>query len=770
MTAAPPGRKRPGRWHRLLRGVAAVVAVLVVLLTLTGFGAYQRLAQGPVSLQPLVPWLKAPVEQRLGMPVDIEGLQLAFADGQEDGLVLSAGPVTVSGDAPARAESLRFWMGLPFRMQAVQLSVDNTEARTLLAAWPTYLLPEVREQLLELIAGGRIRTGELHYRFHPDRDDDLTLRIQAEDAQVRLPDGLPEVAAKTAEVAMDGGDLQVRSPAATGAGLTVTDLAVTIDHLTDEQPSRLTLAGGVQGKGGALYDLLAHPPLALIPPDLVEAGSLRGQMNAKLDLALPLADDIPADSVDLRVDGSFSDVAGRLHLPVPLDLTKTAGGVKIADGAIELNAKGLLFGSPLSIALHDRWRNRGEGRRIELQGPVTGELLARFDVPVPEQVGGRAVVVAKLHEKPAGRWNVELDADLAEARIDEPVSGLSKAVGQPGRLSLSGQASDAASWAIERFALEAGDQKAEGSVAPAEAGHLMKLDRLVTATMDLSAALVLGSENSVRGRIEGKRAGLPDGAASAASAAGAAPAVGAGEPADPPTALALELDLERFDTGRGVLNQLQGHVEHGAQGFHDVRLGFDLGGPASLTIAPIQPASPQTLELLAPDAGRLIEVLGAGKAVTGGKLKLEAVLAQQVPAMQAKGRIDLSDTRINMSGEQPMPFAKIVIPFQIDGPVVTIDQARMTGGPLGLRVSGTIHRQTGVLNMSGQVTPLYPVNRLIGQIPIIGGLLGGSKGLGAINADFTLSGTLDDPKAKLAASSVLVPGVVKELLRLFEPR
>lgn len=761
LTPPAGSRKRIGLGHRLLHALAASVAVLVVVAAVAVILLYQRLEQGPLSLQPLVPWLEAPIERRLGRPVDIQGLRIAWADKAGDGLLLEAGPVDIGGSAPARADALRLRLGLPLRLQSAELRVTDTDARTLLAAWPNRLAPEARAVLDGMVQAGLIRAGELRYRFGADTPDELGLRVAAENAVVQLPNGLPKVTGPNALVTIEGGRLRVTAPQASGAGLEARSVDVTVDHLLDDAPSRLRLAGAVEGQAGSLYRLLASPPLSLFPRDLIDLDSLRGRMSGTLDLGLPLAGRVQPDDVDLSVDGTYAGLSGRVLLPTPVELADGNGRFSVKEGTILVDGKARLFDAPLDVVLHDRWRGRGEGRRIEARGPVNRALLERFGVTLPDQVGGDAAVEAKLREEPPGTWQVELDADLKDATIREDLSGFVKDKGQPGRLRLSGQAQGSGDWAIGQFDLEAGSQKVVGSLHPVEEGHALKIETLLTAASDLRADLVLAADGRVSGRIDGSRAHLPDvGTKREAATPG------------PPTPLALEIAIERVqvDDDNEPLKMVQGHVQRGAQGFDDVGLAFDLGGPGSLAVSPGTAVGRHRLQLTASDAGRLVRAIGGGDSIAGGQLKIEADVTRQVPDVQASGRLDLGSTTIRMGGQEPMPFGKIVIPFQVDGPQVTIDQARMTGSVVGLRVSGTLNRATRALAMSGQVTPLYPLNRFIGQIPIIGGILGGSKGLGAINADFTLSGTLDDPKAKLAASSVLVPGVLRDLFRAIDPR
>jgi hypothetical protein len=763
--AASDGRgKRQGWVVRSLRALAALVAVLLVLALLGGFALYQRLQQGPLSLQPLASWVEGPVEQRLGRPVEIEGLTLARGPADSGGWVLSASPVLIGGDAPARAERLSLQFALPFELVDADLRVVDTDAPTLLAAWPPGLLPDVRDVLRDIIRAGKIRTGTLNYRFVESGPPDLQLQVDAEQVAAQLPNGLPVVTAPKADIRIEDGTLRITGPSATGADLTAERVEVTIDHITDPLPSHLRFSGHARGSAHALYRLLAGPPLRIIPGDLVGADGLHGRVDGQVRLGIPLVDQISPDAVDLEVDAHFREVSAVLHLPITLPLTATTGSFSAHNGAIVASGEAKLYDNPLSFELHDRWHGPQEERRLALKGPVGREFLDRFGIAMPDMLQGTALVAGRLRQDRHDVWHADIDADLAELGIREETIGLDKPVGQPGRLTLAAWFDGAADWAIEQFALDAGAQRAKGSLATAEGGRLLHLDELALPGTSLGADLLLAADGGISGRVAGQRLRLPKGSAGAAGA----PAGQSGSSA--PLPLKLEIAIDQVELEDGSLTKLAGHVQRGADGFEDVRLDFDLGGPGSLAITPATMAGRHRLELQAADAGRLLAGLGISDAISGGSLKIAADLSRQVPDLQASGRVDLGPTTIRMSGQDPLPFHKIVLPFQIDGPKLRIDRARMTGGPVGIRVSGSLDRQTRALDMSGEVTPLYPLNRFIGQIPIIGTILGGTRGLGAINADFTLTGTLDNPQARLAASSVLVPGVVRDLLRSIRPR
>ena len=744
-----------------LRGAGALVSVIVVVLPILGFMLVDRLQQGPISLQELAPWLQASIQDRLDRPISIHHLQLALSDDRLGGIVLRGGPVRVEGDRPLQIEALALRVGLPFRLREVELRAGTTDAKVLLAAWPRWFLPDLHARLSDLVQGGVIAKGYMRYRFAPGADD-LQMQLAAENVLVQLPNGLPVVSAAKGDIVVAGDRLHVRAPEVAGAGLAAQAVDVVIEHFAQDIPERLHLQGKVGGNAEALYRLFTTEPLALLPRDLIDVASLRGAFDGDLTLGLPLNQDPDANLIDLAVAGRFSGLSAKVVEPRRVDLSKADGRFSVSDGAIRVDGDATMFGARIAVKLRDRWRGKNDGRRIELRGQVDAGLIERLGGRLPDVVAGSAGVTAKLHQAKPSLWRAEIDADLGNASIDEPLSGFKKPAGSPGRLAASGQVAADGAWAVDQFALRAGTQEATGSLRRVEHGLQLQLDRLSTPVSDLGARITLGDDGAVSGKIAGAQARLP-----LAALDSSAP-VRETQP-QPPYPLDLNLSIDQVATSARPISTLRGKLSRDASGFRDLHLTFNLDGPASVDIMPVPAGQGRRLELRAANAGALMAALGAGQGIERGQLKVDANLKQQEPAIVGNGRIDIKEAALQAGDPKPVSFQKIVIPFQIDGPKVTLDAARLTGPTIGIRISGTLNRQSGALAMSGEVTPLYPLNRVIGQIPIIGHILGGSKGLGAINAEFTLTGTMKDPKAKLRTGSILVPGVIRDLLAALSP-
>jgi hypothetical protein len=64
------------------------------------------------------------------------------------------------------------------------------------------------------------------------------------------------------------------------------------------------------------------------------------------------------------------------------------------------------------------------------------------------------------------------------------------------------------------------------------------------------------------------------------------------------------------------------------------------------------------------------------------------------------------------------------------------------------------------------VIPAYTVNRLIGRIPLIGGLF--HEGQGFIAAHFRVSGSLSDPKVTAQPIKSITPSILVRFRKLFQ--
>ncbi|MDY0029303.1 MAG: AsmA-like C-terminal domain-containing protein [Pseudobdellovibrionaceae bacterium] len=95
--------------------------------------------------------------------------------------------------------------------------------------------------------------------------------------------------------------------------------------------------------------------------------------------------------------------------------------------------------------------------------------------------------------------------------------------------------------------------------------------------------------------------------------------------------------------------------------------------------------------------------------------------------------------------------------------VINVKDGRTSGASIGLSFDGTINQTKGITNLEGTVAPMSSVNSMVGKIPLLGKLLGGSSG-SLIAATYTMKGPSDDPSVFINPLSVLTPGFLRSIL------
>jgi hypothetical protein len=65
--------------------------------------------------------------------------------------------------------------------------------------------------------------------------------------------------------------------------------------------------------------------------------------------------------------------------------------------------------------------------------------------------------------------------------------------------------------------------------------------------------------------------------------------------------------------------------------------------------------------------------------------------------------------------------------------------------------------------MTGTFMPAYGVNRLFGELPLIGALLGNGRDRGLIGITFRMTGKTESPLLAVNPLSVIAPGVFRSI-------
>jgi len=92
---------------------------------------------------------------------------------------------------------------------------------------------------------------------------------------------------------------------------------------------------------------------------------------------------------------------------------------------------------------------------------------------------------------------------------------------------------------------------------------------------------------------------------------------------------------------------------------------------------------------------------------------------------------------------------------------IRIKDGHTSGASLGIIFDGDIDNLSKILNIKGTIIPASGINKLIGAIPLIGGILTGGEGVFA--ATYKIKGPINKPKVIVNPLSVFAPGIFRKI-------
>jgi len=490
--------------------------------------------------------------------------------------------------------------------------------------------------------------------------------------------------------------------------------------------------------------------------------------------------DLSVDQIDVGVNAKLTGVA----------VEKVAAGLDATDGALDLalDIKGMtvkgnakLDGVPAHIDWRESFVSDGKGPRTRVAVKTTPDA-ADFTRFIPDPAGyaagpvGTDIVFTIDQRK---RMGLTGTLDLAKTALTVPELGWSKPPGTPatGRFALEFQKDKVAK--VTGIAVEGGGLKAAGTI------------ELTPATSALSrirvAELAVG-KTSVRAEVAARGGGyvaevtgdsLDLAAFLKKQSADTAPAA-----RRPPLQVAARLGRVVFGDER-QLTHVIADLRNNGESWTRLDIKGRAGDAGSLSVD-YGPQGPRhQLSVVAEDAGTVLRMLDLNDRVQGGTLRINGTTQGPQAEAPLEGDIEMRDYTIvkaptlarilnavspsglaELMGGKGISFGRLTGTFRKEGRLLNLKDMRTSGGALGLTLEGQVDITTEVANLRGTIVPLYGINRIIGQIPLLGDALSGGAGQGIFSATWHVQGPLSDPEVTVNPLAVLAPGFLRNLFFL----
>ncbi|KQV34310.1 MULTISPECIES: DUF3971 domain-containing protein [unclassified Rhizobium] len=701
-----------------------------------------------------------------------------------DQLKVASGQGSVAGSL-----SVRFGKTSP-QISFAALS-DELQPAAVKQLWPWWVAKTARKWVVANIFGGTVTNGRIEV-FLPEgriaenigplhlNDQELTIGFDIADTRVNLPGDIPPLRDAAGTFRLKGQDLDVDLKAGAayfGSGRTVTltggDFAI---PNTYEKPLMAEMRLDLAGNADAIAELASFRPIDALKhtPFKIEdfSGPVTAQVGARFGLVADQKPPPPQWQTQIALDGVDlkTPIAGRA-------ITAVKGTLRIDQNQAELKSTADIDGVPMEIsALEPVGAKSTVKRQRDISGTLDDKAIAKLAPGLGGILSGPVGI-----DIAADDTNVQkITADLDNASLVLPWVGWSKGRGIDAKVDFSTKTTDGVT-EISDLTLKGDGFGASGDLVIDKSG-LRKGD---------FTSVRLASDDDYRVAIERQKGGY--GVVVNGRAADFRPLIMSMRTQDKPRTggdaqqVSVSANLDTV-SGFHSENLSNLNLRYSARGSRIDRLDLSaVTKSGQAVVAKMVANGPDnTLQLTSGDAGALARFADLYGNMRGGLLNVKL---RDRGANSWRGSIDIrkfslvnearlqslvstptgSDGRsLNQAVKRDIDvrsarFERGFANLAIDQGMVALDDGIVRGVDIGATFQGILRDKNGNMDMTGTFMPAYGLNRLFGELPLIGVLLGNGTDRGLLGITFKLTGSFEKPDLMINPLSIIAPGVFRNI-------
>jgi Protein of unknown function len=655
-------------------------------------------------------------------------------------------------------------------------------ASALKRMWPTLIVPEVREWVIERVERGalqRIEVGvnspvhNLSRRGPPIPDDGLSVNILATGVTLHPVDELPSVRDADLKAHVTGRTATVtiaQAAADTPAGrkLNISDFIFEVPDMAPK-PAPARVKFRIDGPVPAAAEILASDRLSEFSGTLIDPNSSKGTVSAVVTLGMPIKRELTKADTTYAIT---ADITGLVADKLVMNQKLEASGLKVVANNAGYQVKGdvKINGQPATLD----YRKPAEGDAdIKLQATLDDASRARLGLDLGPSVSGTLPV--KLTGKIGGADSrMGIEADLTALKLDNILPGWVKLPGKSSR-AVFNVVQKPQSTRFEDIVIDGGGVSIKGSLEVDQNRDLINANFPTYAPSEGDKA-ALKAERGADGVVKvTMRGDVFDGRGFLKSAM-------SGKEADAKSkANTIDFDVDlKVGLVAGYFGEALRSVDckvsrrggviknfalSGKLG-HDTPLTGDLRGRSQ---------GRDVIYLETDDAGAFFRFTDTYSKVVGGQLQM----IMDPPTVEPSAKYGaISARNFSVKGEAALDrlaaggpagvqngvsFSAVQAEFTRQNGQLTIRDGVLKGATIGGTIEGSIDYPANQVRMSGTFVPIYGLNNMFGQIPIFGLFLGGSNE-GLFGVTYEIVGTTGQPVLRVNPISAILPGLSRKIM------
>ena len=659
-------------------------------------------------------------------------------------------------------------------------------ASALKRIWPALIVPEVREWVVERIERGSVQRVEigvntlvknLPRKGPPIPEDGLAVNIVANNVTVRPVDGLPPVHDADLKVHVTGrsatvtiGQAQADTPG--GRKLNISDFVFEVPDMHPKPPpSRVKFR--IDGPVPAAAEILASDRLSDVSATPVDPNSSKGTFSAIINMGMPVKGELTKENTTYNVTADLNGFsADKLMMSQKLE----ANSLKIVASNQGYQVKGDVKISGQQASLDYRKPSEGDAD-IRLQATLDDASRARLGLDLGSQVSG--AIPIKLVGKIGDQSKMGIEADLTQLKLDNILPGWVKLPGKSSKATFN-VVPKPQSTRFEDIVIEGGGVSIKGSLEVDQNGDLLNAN-FPTYSPSESDRTSLRAERGADGVVKvTMRGDVFDGRGFLKSTI-------SGTSKEDSKSRLKNIDLD-VDLKLGAVAGYNGEAVRSIDLKFSRRSGvvrtFLLNGKIGRD-TPVtaelhgrgQPGQGRDLIILQTnDAGAFFRFNDVYSKMVGGQMTLavepptpeagpkEGLLNVRDFSVKGETALDRSAAGGPVGSTNGVAFSALRAEFTRQSGQLTIREGVVKGPTIGLTIEGTIDYGANQVRMSGTIVPMYGLNNMFGQLPVIGIFLGGGSNEGLFGVTYEVVGSPSQPVLRINPISAILPGVTRKIM------
>ena len=672
--------------------------------------------------------------------------------------------------------------GVDLALSVPEMSVSNVKQ-----IWPWFAAYGAHNWAKANLFGGVVKNSRLAMSVAPGRigsgialtENEISGYFEVYGTRFDVTGQIPPVRDGIGTISFDGTDADVSISSGTiflPTGRTVAASNGTFVIRHGELPPVIgELDIDVAGSADAVGELASYKPIDAMRHLSLAPEELSGEVSGHVKARIPLQAGVDMTNLGWAVKLSYKG----LSISKPFEgqtVSDASGTIEVVPSVAHVKATAKLNGIPATLDISEPLGGSGEERRRDVSLILDAKAREAIVPGLDSMLDGPVSV--KLSGEGSTR---QIVADLADARVSIPWAGWSKGPGIPAKLAFAYTNVDGEN-RISDIKLSGESFSLSGSATVTKSGlsrarfEGVKLNRNDDISVDIRRNDD-GYAVTVRGKVFDARSLIKQ----------MLDTTGGGEGGSKQTRVTLDADVAYVS---GFQDEALTNVKVAYRGSGSRVLSLKASGTTrsgdELTVSDGTDAGQRAVNMASGNAGAVLRFLDIYPYMEGGRITLALASNGDSPL---RGQIDARDfTLVNE------PRLRSIVATRPEGDTrslneavrgdldtsrvrfergfariekgkgyLSIDSGVLRGPSIGSTFQGSVYDAKGNMAITGTFMPAYGLNRLFGEIPLLGQLLGNGRDRGLIGITYKVAGNAKSPQVQVNPISVIAPGIFRSI-------